>query len=546
MFWADQVVSEIEKTLPGKRKFIVRDEKTASGRVHVGSLRGVVIHAVITQALIEKGYDAEFFFEINDVDPMDSLPVYLSKKYELYMGKPLKNIPPPNEKGEPDIETFQKNPEKNNYARYFGEEFVEIIHRLGFQPTLYYASSHYSAGEYDQWIDVILEHPEEIRDVYREVSGSVKGEEWNPMQIVCEKCGNVGTTTVIGFEGNRASRIVEYTCEPKKVKWATGCGHRGKVSPYKGRGKLPWKVEWAVKWQIFPVDIEGSGKDHNAAGGSHDVAASLVEKVLKQESNEALVPFNIPYEFFTFGGAKMSASTGVGASAKEVADTIPSELLRFLMVRAWPHQHIDFDPYGGTLPRLFDFYDEAAEVYFGRKTVDANEDVKRAFYFSQLHPQEISDHFRPRFSRIAFFIQMPQLDFLEELARLKGAPLTPEDLEEAATRKLYAEKWLAQFAPDAERFIVQKKLPELANTLSKDQKDFLRVIAELLQQKDWQGEELHHKIHDLRKKSPLKPAEAFQAIYIVLLGKTFGPQAGWFLEALKKDFVIQRFLEASK
>lgn len=545
MFWADQIVAEIEKTFPGKRKFIVRDEKTASGRVHVGSLRGVVIHAVITQALIEKGYDAEFFFELNDADPMDGLPVYLSKDYELYMGKPLKDVPPPSQEGEPDITAFQKDPKKN-FARYFGDEFIEVIHRLGFKPTFYYASDFYREGKFDRWIDIVLEYPDEIRKVYKEVSGSEKGEEWNPLQIVCENCGKVGTTTVVASEGGKGAKIVEYTCEPKKVKWANGCGHRGKTSPYKGRGKLPWKVEWAVKWNIFPVDIEGSGKDHNAAGGSHDVAAGIVNEVLKKADKNAAVPFNIPYEHFLFGGKKMSASKGIGASAKEVSEILPPELLRFLMTRPWPHQHIDFDPSGGTIPRLFDAYDEAAEVYFDRKTVDANDDTKRAFYFSQIDRKNISDHFRPRFSRVAFILQMPQLDFWKELERLKGSKLVAADQKEAETRMRYAKSWLQKYALEAEKFEVQKSLPKLAEILTKDQKNFLQQIAELLQQKAQGGEELHHSIHELRKNSMLKPAEAFQAIYIVLLGKASGPQAGWFLEALDKDFVIQRLLEASK
>jgi len=44
----------------------------------------------------------------------------------------------------------------------------------------------------------------------------------------------------------------------------------------------------------------------------------------------------------------MSSSKAVGASAKEVCDTLPEVLLRFLMVRNRPEKHIDFDPSGST------------------------------------------------------------------------------------------------------------------------------------------------------------------------------------------------------
>lgn len=542
MFWSDQLVADIEKYFPGKKKFIVRDEKTPSGRVHVGSLRGVVIHAIIAQALCEKGYDAEFHYEINDADPMDGLPHNISQEFKKYMGKPLKDVPPPDENGYPNEQAFQKDP-NNNYANYFGNDFIDVIHSLGFKPIFYKNSDLYAQGKYDKWIDIVLEKPEEIRNVYKEVSGSEKEEEWNPLQIVCEKCGKVGTTTVRGSSGERGSKIVEYECIPNKVKWATGCGYKGKVAPYKGRGKLPWKVEWAVKWQVVGVDIEGAGKDHSAAGGSHEVAERIVTEVLEQP-----LPFYFPYEFFTFGGAKMSSSKGLGASAKEVADTLPPELLRFLMVRTWPHQSIDFDPSGQTMPRLYDRHDEAAEAYFGRsKLENVNvEDLAKAYHFSQPNPKKIQDHFFPRFSRVAFIQQIPSLNFLDEVEKLKGASLTELDKKEALERQEYAKIWLERYADEQAKFEVQEQMPEKAKMLSEDQKEFLRQVAELLKQKAWAGEELHAAIHDLRKKSPLEAKEAFAAIYVALLGKDSGPQAGWFLEALDQKFIIQRFEEVAR
>lgn len=536
MFWADEVVATIEKTYPGRKNFIIRDEKTPSGRVHVGSLRGVVIHGIVAQALVEKGYGVKYYYEFNDTDPMDGMPIYLKKeKYEKYMGFPLKEIPPPDKNGEPDEKVFQRD-KSNNYARYFAREFEEVITRLGFHPVFYYNSELYADGKYDSWIDTVLECAEQIREVYKTVSGSEKSEDWNPVQIVCEQCGKVGTTTVIGFEGESGKKMVHYECEQKKVAWAVGCGYKGKVSPYRGRGKFPFKVEWAVKWQILPVHVEGAGKDHATQGGARFVAAGIADKVLK-----GTVPVDIPYEFFTFAGAKMSSSKAVGSSAQEVTETLPEVLLRFLMVRNRPERHIDFDPSGATMPRLYDFFDEAAEITFGRRESDIIEDVKRAFHFSQLTPGDEKDIFRPRFSRVAFLIQMPQLDFLEEVKKLKGKALTSEEKDEAERRAQYARKWLTEYASGNDKFEVQKEIPELAKSLSAEQRKFLTAIAKILQEKNWKGEELHAAIHDLRKKSPLTAQQGFQAIYITLLGKNSGPQVGWFLDALPHQFVVKRF-----
>lgn len=517
MFWADEITEDILKKYPNKDTFILRDEKTPSGRVHVGSIRGVAIHGIIAQALRERGKKAHFIYEFNDADPMDGLPHYLDQeKFLPHMGKPLKDVPSP----EPGYE---------NYARYFAQEFIDVIHYMGFEPEIIWSSDFYSEGRYDTWIKKALEHPDEIREIYFKVSGSQKAPDWNPVQVICEQCGKVGTTHVTDFDGKE----VEYTCEPDMVKWATGCGYRGKVAPWKGRGKLPWKVEWGVKWAELKVDIEGSGKDHNAAGGSHEIAEAITKNILKSE-----MPYNIPYEFFLISGAKMSSSKGRGIASKEISEMMSPELLRFLMIRTHYNQTIDFDPEGETIPRLFDRYDEVAAEYFGK--TEGNPDWKRVYYFSQTNPQHSVERYQPRFSRVAFMLQIPHLNINEEAAKLKGQALTKGDKEELEMRAQYAKKWLEKYATEKEKFEIQSAIPALAATLTEDQKKFLKGIADLLQSKDWKGEELHAAIHDLRKQSPLQAKEAFQAIYIVLLGKDSGPQAGWFLEALDKDFVIDR------
>lgn len=523
MFWVDEITEDILKSYPEKKEFIVRDEKTLSGQVHVGALVGVVIHGIIAQALRERGVKARFIFEFNDVDPMDSLPSYLDQeKYKPYMGMPLRDIPAPDGKAK-------------NFAEYWGNEFLSVMNGIGFDPEIVRAGELYDSGVYNEWIEKILQHPDEIRKIYKEVSGSEKPADWFPLQVVCEKCGKVGSTKVTAWNGKEVS----YVCEPDMVTWAKGCKHKGKVSPFDGRGKLPWKVEWPVKWAGNKVDIEGSGKDHNAAGGSHDIGERICKEIL-----EAPVPYNIPYEFFLVGGAKMSSSKGGAVTAQEVYDSMPPELLRFLMVRKAPNQHLDFNLQGSTIPRLYDQYDEAADHFFAKdKTFP---DLDRLFHFSQLDPTETKDHFRPRFSRVSFLVQMPHFDFLKEVKTLKGSKLSPLDTHESEARQQYAQMWLENFASEDFVFEIQEEIPEMARDLSQAQKAFLHEVSELMKHSKLKDEELHGAIHELRKKSPLEARDAFGALYAALLGKKSGPQVGWFFSALDRTFVMKRFLEVSK
>ena len=67
---------------------------------------------------------------------------------------------------------------------------------------------------------------------------------------------------------------------------------------------------------------------------------------------------------------------------------------------------------------------------------------------------------------------MPQLNFLDEIEKLKGSKLTKEEKAEAEMRVKYAQKWLEDYAGENDKFAVQEKLPELAKTLSAGQKNF--------------------------------------------------------------------------
>src|SRR5674536_386075 len=76
------------------------------------------------------------------------------------------------------------------------------------------------------------------------------------------------------------------------VSWARGCGHQGRVSPPGGRAKLPWNLEWAAKWGLLGVTIEGCGKDLATAGGSRDRSDAISREVFEVEP-----PRNVTYEF---------------------------------------------------------------------------------------------------------------------------------------------------------------------------------------------------------------------------------------------------------
>lgn len=504
MFWADKIAKDIIDSSKHK-PYWVDDMKTPSGFSHVGSMMGPVIHSMIFRTLKDAGKEVKYTFVINDFDTMDELPPELDENFRQYMGLSLKMAPSP-------VSEFK------NLADYFANDFINSIKNLGVEAEILSSWELYHQGKFDEAIMAALDNAEKIQEIYHKISGSdKKAIGWLPFQVICEKCQKLGTTRVFDWDGKKVS----YKCEPNLVKWAKGCGHEGKISPFGGNGKLPWKVDWAAHWKVIGITIEGAGKDHASAGGSYDIAMALCEEVFKYQK-----PFRLPYEFILIGGKKMSSSKGLGLKAHDLVSILPPSVGRFLFARNGIKSQTNFDPEGtNAIPVLFDDYQKAADAYL-KKT---DKDLARAFELSQVG--KIQKPPTVRFSVLTQWVQMPNME--EEIVK--------NGLEEWAK---YARVWVERFAPENDKFTVQKTPPVAIKNLSKEQKEFLSKLAKELDGK-WEAEEFQTRIYDLGKELELNGKQTFAAIYLSLIGKDHGPKAAWLILSLDKKFVEQRFIKAS-
>jgi lysyl-tRNA synthetase class 1 len=216
----------------------------------------------------------------------------------------------------------------------------------------------------------------------------------------------------------------------------------------------------------------------------------------------------------------MSSSKGAGSSSREVADLLPPHMMRLLLLQKEPQRVIDFVPDGDTIPLLYDSYDSYAAHYFG----DEKDDYTRTFYLIHT-PEErkagLPERVLPRFSQVAYLIQMPHIDLEAEVKKMFArTELTKEDKAEITLRSTYASKWLATCAPEDYKFDIQKKLPEAARQFSSAQKEALRKVAAYLESVGTlDGQELHTALHEIRKATAIEPADFFKALYVSILRK---------------------------
>ncbi len=524
MFWADKLADETirryQSQIDDGKSIIVRDEKTASGKVHVGSLRSAAMHAMVADVLNERGVKAEFHFEINDFDPMDGIPSYLDEsEYQKYMGHPLCNIPSPEAGYE-------------NFAELYGQEYAENLKEIGFNPIVYRASELYRSGAMNDLIAKALDRRDKIREIYYRVSKSEKGEDWYPLNVVCEKCGNLSATKITGWDGE----TVGYTCSSDTIDWAEGCGHEGRISPFDGNAKFPWKVDWAAKFVAKGVHFEGGGKDHYTKGGSRQVSEAIAREVFDHEP-----PYGVFNEFFLVGGKKMSSSKGNAATAAQMLKILPAHILRLLLIKTPINRQLDFDPEGDAIPVLFDTYDRLAEKTWS----GIEDDDTQVFKFAHVPgSREENKRYLPRFSQVAFLVQMPHMNMEEEVSNMKESELNDVDKNELEMRSAYAKDWLENYADDKFIFALQESVPEVAKDATEEQRSALKLFADKLEALDKaDGQSIHELTHEVKEESGLSPKEFFTAIYLAFLGKESGPKVGWFLSTLDKEFVVTRLRE---
>src|SRR5688572_23889040 len=512
MFWCDQLV----EPLAGPQT--INDSKTPSGRAHVGALRGPLIHDAIFRTLKAKGVPVRYLFGVDDYDPVDEIPYGEAEHFEKYLGAPLCNTPPP------------PGSKATDMADHYISEFFSVFGELGIRPEFYRMRDIYRAGKFNEPIDAILRKADVVRRIYKEVSGADRPEDWHPFQVICEKCGRIGTTVVSAYDGKE----VTYDCKPNLVKWAQGCGHRGKVSPFDGKGKLPWKLEWCAKWRTFPVTIEGAGQDHSTKGGSRDVAMACLRAIFGQEP-----PLNCPYDFFLVGGAKMSSSKGVGVTSRDMADFLPPEILRFLLIRPPPRQPVNFEPSEVYIIKLFNEFDRYHQKFY--RDPKALPGDKRVYELSKVDPEP--DHWVADFQLVAALTQMPHLDIVKELEKRKGSAFTALERKHLELRIRAARYWVERHATEEEKTRLQETLPGRAQELSQTQRAFLHTLAGLLPKTPWEGDALQVCVFNAARLTPIDQPSAFKAIYRVLLDRDNGPKAGNFLSFLEREFVMRRFSE---
>jgi lysyl-tRNA synthetase, class I len=512
--WADQAADNLIRR-EDKERYVCASGITPSGTVHIGNFREIITVDLVVKALKKKGKEVRFIYSWDDYDVFRKVPKNMPHQelLQTLLRKPIVDVPDTTEKTE-------------SYARFNEVEVEEDLPIVGIVPEFIYQSKKYRNCDYAEGMKQALQNRNKIRTILDKHRKEPLPESYLPISIFCEKCGKDETTATAYDEEYK----VTYNCK---------CGFEDTFDlREKGISKLPWRIDWPMRWDYEKVDFEPGGKDHSSAGGSFDTGKEIIKEIWNMPA-----PHYIMYDFIHIKGAggKISSSLGNVITLKECLEIYEPEIIRYLFAGTRPNTEfaISFD---GDVIKIYEDYDRNERIYFGEteiKNQDKLDREKRIYELSSIElPTKLP--YQPSFRHIATQIQVHVGDeekLIKEFEEHLGSDF---DLLKLKRRIACAKVWLAKYAPEEFKFEIQE---EPNNNLSEKEKAVFNQIAKDLKEKEWGEKSLHERFYEVCEANELEIKDFFKAAYQTLINKEKGPRLAAFTLTIKEK-AIKLFSES--
>jgi lysyl-tRNA synthetase class 1 len=504
--WADQAARQTMAANPEAESFVVAAGITPSGVVHVGNLREVITVDFLARALRDQGAKVRFIYSWDDFDVFRKVPKDMPEQEMLQanLRRSIADVPDPC--GEHD-----------SYASHQIDAFEKSIEPLRIRPEFIRQSRRYRAGNYAQGIRRALEHKNRIREILDRHRTQLLGDDWLPLAGFCDDCGR----DPLDFEWD-GEWGVSYRCR--------SCGHRHRIDLREGGNvKLPWRIDWPMRWAHEGVSFEPGGKDHTSAGGSYDTAKEIVRDVYG-----ARAPEYVAYDFVRIKGrgGKISSSAGDAVTVSDALEIYEPEMLRWLFANYRPNTEfqISFDL---DVIKLYEDYDRACQIAHqsdhGGRSDKKRQTARRTLQLASINSRRIQPGdplpFVPAFRSLSMILQIYDGDIARARAYYEAAGSIRSDGERhrfrERARRVWA--WIDKYAPDAFRYRIRSEAT--VRELSDHQATALRQLVDTLRRDpDLDEATLVSDVKSLFEGSPLRPEALFPVIYDLLIARPKGPK----------------------
>lgn len=520
--WADIAARRVLAAHPDKRPVVVAAGITPSGVVHVGNFREVMTVDLVARALRDQGIPVRFIYSWDDFDVFRKVPSDAPQQEMLTanLRRSVADVPDPF----PADETGPAD----SYASYHVAAFESSLEPLGIEPEFIRQSKAYRAGRYAEGIRKALDSKDTIRAVLDEFRKEPLTEDWLPLAGFCGGCHR----DTVDFSWDGAWQV-EMTC--------LTCGVKTKVDLREGGDvKLPWRIDWPMRWAHEAVCFEPGGKDHSSAGGSYDTAKKIVGPVY-----DGWAPEYVPYDFVRIKGrgGKISSSAGEAVTVADCLRIFEPEMLRWIFASQRPNSEfqISFDL---DVIKLYEDYDRAVLIAYqpddGSKHDKKRQIVRRTIELSARTPIRIAPDDEPirvpSFRPLSMILQIYDGDLERTLAHYEATGEVVTDLERARFRvraqRVWA--WVEEFAPEEFCYRIRETPGELK--LEDEPRQILDRLVTILEEHPAISEdELVPHLKTLCDGTNLTAKDFYPYAYDLLIAREKGPKLTTLLTTMGTD-----------
>jgi len=504
--WADQTAARILRGYPDQKRLVVAAGITPSGVVHIGNFRELMTVELIARALCDRGAEVRFIFSWDDFDVFRKVPADAPRQEEL-RAQLRKSI----------ADVFDPYCDHPSYADHFESRLEAEIAPLGIRPEFIRQSIRYRRGDYAEGLRRALERRDEIRAILDRHRSSPLPEEWLPLAGFCDACGR--DDLEFSWDGDWTVHVV-----------CSDCGVSADRDLRRGGNlKLPWRVDWPMRWSVEGVVFEPGGKDHSTAGGSYDTGREIAEHVYAWRAPEYLA-----YDFVRIKGrgGKISSSAGGAISVADALEIYEPAMLRWLFASYRPGSEfqISFDL---DVIKLYEDFDRAERVArepdSGGRADKKRQATRRLMELACVEPCRIEAGdplpFVPGFRGLTMILQVYDGDLEQARAHYERAGSISTEAERARflERARCAWRWVEQYAPEEFRYRIRSE--PVRRELTEDQRVVLgRLVAALRESPEIDEDGLIPHLKTMCEGTALTPQSFFPLAYDLLIDRPKGPK----------------------
>lgn len=509
--WADIYADRIIREKGPKEVYTCASGITPSGTVHIGNFREVISVELVARALRQKGQNVRFIFSWDDYDVFRKVPKNMPEPelLETYLRKPITLVP-------------DTTGQEENYAKRNEVAIEKILPIVGVNPEYLYQASRYRSNMYAEGMRKALKHKDEIRAILNEFRTTPLSEDWWPISVFSSFTDR-DNTQVTDWDG-------EWTITYKDLELDKEESLDIRTTP---NSKLPWRIDWPMRWVQEGVDFEPAGKDHHSQGGSFDTSRSIV----KLFGGEAPVTFKYDFIGVKGRGGKMSSSGGDVISLADVLEIYTPEVCRYMFAGTRPNAEFSFS-FDLDVLKIYEDYDNCERVYFGLTQVNdkKKEKLSRIYELSQVDEIPTTPGYQIPFRHLCNQLLVSGGDIEETIENLEG--VLPEQVERLKTRCLCAWNWLKDFAPEDFKFSLAKKDDPLLEVNESEKKAINLLAGETEKLDEYSEKEFAQKLYDIAEETEIEPKDFFELVYKVIINREKGPKLAGFIKTCGKKKIL--------